>query len=368
MPLPLHNHTEARINSARSAASHPCIFVPGLSDPDPDIQPNEENCILESIKSKENVTDSDDCNAPLSKLRALHKAIVVNMKDDAITLLVEKDPLILSFGSRLLGKHGSNENSIKSYISQKMCELRRLMEASKMFNKDIKTLHDIIEPVQCIHLVNTVKRVAGYNETKSDFDTFPCIKNRLQPDEMCKNIADRCNLWGDELLAKSARSFLTLYATEWQYAISNHAHQTLENAQYNKPKMLQVRKDVVILHKYLRKLLNIESDYFFARPASNTVTPYRGNDVLRIYAMECGTKSPNLIQSTKLRQQMGTLSQVFNVSETNQNTLASFMAHDIRVHRTFYRLPENVLQAAKVTKLLHAINTGTIAKYKGKDI
>jgi len=43
------------------------------------------------------------------------------------------------------------------------------------------------------------------------------------------------------------------------------------------------------------------------------------------------------------------------------------MGHDIRVHRTFYRLPENVLQAAKVTKLLHAINTGTIAKYKGKD-
>jgi hypothetical protein len=164
-----------------------------LSEPDPDIQPNEENCILESIKSKENVTDSDDCDAPLSKLRALHKAIVVNMKDDAITLLVEKDTLILSFGSRLLGKHGSNENSIKSYISSKMRELGRLMEASKMLKKDIKTLHDIIEPVQCIHLVNTVKRVARYNETKSEFDTFPCIENRLQPDEMCKNIADRCN-------------------------------------------------------------------------------------------------------------------------------------------------------------------------------
>jgi hypothetical protein len=61
---------------------------------------------------------------------------------------------------------------------------------------------------------------------------------------------------GDELLEKSARNFITLYATEWQYAISNHAHQTLENAQYIKPKMLQVRKDVVVLHKYLQDKIN----------------------------------------------------------------------------------------------------------------
>jgi len=58
---------------------------------------------------------------------------------------------------------------------------------------------------------------------------------------------------------------------------------------------------------------------------------------------------------------------VLNLSETNKDTLASFMGHNIRVHRIFYGLPENVMQAANVTKLLHAINNGTIAKYKGND-
>jgi len=41
--------------------------------------------------------------------------------------------------------------------------------------------------------------------------------------------------------------------------------------------------------------------------------------------------------------------------------------HDIRVHREFYRLPENTLQVAKVSKLLHCINDGTISQYKGMD-
>ena len=43
------------------------------------------------------------------------------------------------------------------------------------------------------------------------------------------------------------------------------------------------------------------------------------------------------------------------------------MGHDIRVHRSFYRLPEHTLQTAKVTKLLHAINQGDISRFKGKD-
>ena len=40
----------------------------------------------------------------------------------------------------------------------------------------------------------------------------------------------------------------------------------------------------------------------------------------------------------------------------------------LRVHRAFYRLPESTLQVAKVAKVLHCINNGTIAQYKGKNI
>lgn len=59
--------------------------------------------------------------------------------------------------------------------------------------------------------------------------------------------------------------------------------------------------------------------------------------------------------------------QVLELSESNQDILAKFMGHDIRVHREFYRLPDSTLELAKVAKVLHLINTGEIAKYKNKD-
>ena len=58
---------------------------------------------------------------------------------------------------------------------------------------------------------------------------------------------------------------------------------------------------------------------------------------------------------------------MLNLSENSQDVLGTFQGHDIRVHWAFYRLPESALQVAKVTKLLHCVNNGTIAQYKGKD-
>lgn len=64
---------------------------------------------------------------------------------------------------------------------------------------------------------------------------------------------------------------------------------------------------------------------------------------------------------------MATLAQVLNLSESSQDILATFQGHDIRVHRHFYRLPEETMQVAKVSKLLYCINNGTIARFKRLD-
>lgn len=61
------------------------------------------------------------------------------------------------------------------------------------------------------------------------------------------------------------------------------------------------------------------------------------------------------------------MTQILGLSETNLDVLAKFMGHDIRIHRQFYRLPENTVDLAKVTKIMHLINTGNMSKYKGKD-
>jgi len=48
--------------------------------------------------------------------------------------------------------------------------------------------------------------------------------------------------------------------------------------------------------------------------------------------------------------------------------LAGFLGHNIRVHRNFYRLPQETLQLAKVSKILLVYDRGQIASYKGKNL
>jgi hypothetical protein len=61
------------------------------------------------------------------------------------------------------------------------------------------------------------------------------------------------------------------------------------------------------------------------------------------------------------------MGQVLGLSETSQDILAQFMGHDLRIHRDFYMLPQSILEIAKVAKVLHALNSGTIFAVAGKD-
>ncbi|XP_050517458.1 uncharacterized protein LOC126892068 [Diabrotica virgifera virgifera] len=47
---------------------------------------------------------------------------------------------------------------------------------------------------------------------------------------------------------------------------------------------------------------------------------------------------------------------------------ATFMGHTKKTHESYYRLPQDLYQTAKVAKLLIAVNSGQVAKYKGKSL
>jgi hypothetical protein len=111
----------------------------------------------------------------------------------------------------------------------------------------------------------------------------------------------------------------------------------------------------------MHSILGINSIYIFMKP--KTSYPVRGADCLRKYAKACGAKFPEALTSTHL----ATMTQILGLSEGNQDIIAKFMGHDIRIHRDFYRLPENTVEMAKVAKIMYLINTGRIHKYKGKD-
>lgn len=105
----------------------------------------------------------------------------------------------------------------------------------------------------------------------------------------------------------------------------------------------------------LRSKESIESPYLFASPAGEK--PYRGSDVLRCYAVVAKV-GPALFTATSLRKQLATLSQAMELSKMDQDQVATFLGHDIRIHRSIYRRPIEVIQKAKVASVLFKLNKG----------
>ena len=112
---------------------------------------------------------------------------------------------------------------------------------------------------------------------------------------------------------------------------------------------------------------NVESRFLFPR-GTDTSTPLSTSDILRKYSRECGAEQPELLTSTSLRKQIATMSQILNLKDHELDALADFLGHDIRVHRQFYRLSEDTIQVAKISKLLLELESGRLARHKGKTL
>ena len=96
------------------------------------------------------------------------------------------------------------------------------------------------------------------------------------------------------------------------------------------------------------------SQYVFATPDGDR--PYRTCDVIRNLSLEAGVKNPAMFRSTNLRKLIATLTQCLELTEGDQDLLAEFLGHDIRIHRKYYRMPMDILQKSKVAKILLAAN------------
>uniref|UniRef100_A0A6P7GX39 Uncharacterized protein LOC114343359 n=1 Tax=Diabrotica virgifera virgifera TaxID=50390 RepID=A0A6P7GX39_DIAVI len=118
--------------------------------------------------------------------------------------------------------------------------------------------------------------------------------------------------------------------------------------------MLKVRKDCV----------PDTNEYLFANPKNDRWLS--GYHVLKKLADQSGVQHKELFTSTRLRKQIACVLQVLNVTETEMEQFASFMGHTKKTHEEYYRLPQDIYQTAKVSKLLMAINKGHANKYKEK--
>lgn len=114
--------------------------------------------------------------------------------------------------------------------------------------------------------------------------------------------------------------------------------------------------------------INVKNKHVFCITTNDSLSYIRGGEVLKEYGNSAGLKRPDAIRATKLRKHVATMSQLMSFKENELDILADFMGHDIKVHREFYRLSDEVVQLAKVSKFLVALEKGQLPKYQGKTL
>ncbi|XP_050516338.1 uncharacterized protein LOC126891198 [Diabrotica virgifera virgifera] len=126
-----------------------------------------------------------------------------------------------------------------------------------------------------------------------------------------------------------------------------------------------VQEQIETLLKFRDNFLS-SKNYLFGNPG--TIEPIAGYKVLKQFARECGAKNSNALSATRLRKHLATLSQIFSMTDQDVEQLSTFMGHTPGTHRGSYRLPDDVYQTSKITKLLLLMEQGLAAEHKGKTL
>ncbi|XP_060531891.1 uncharacterized protein LOC132705360 [Cylas formicarius] len=112
--------------------------------------------------------------------------------------------------------------------------------------------------------------------------------------------------------------------------------------------------------------ISLDNKYLFAYPDSNH-SP-RADVAIRKYAQRADLEFPRQLTSNKLRKQIATVMQIVRLSPEEAEQFATFMGHTEKTHNEFYKLPQDLYQTAKISKLLIMMDKGCGAEYKGKSL
>jgi len=108
--------------------------------------------------------------------------------------------------------------------------------------------------------------------------------------------------------------------------------------------------------------------HVFARNNYQSPNPVCACEMMRIATAAADLRFPELVRSTRLRKHIATHSQLMHLSRHELEQLATFMGHTLDIHLDFYRLPSDVVQIAKVSKILLAVEEGAHLRVHGQTL
>ncbi|CAG9834563.1 unnamed protein product [Diabrotica balteata] len=235
---------------------------------------------------------------------------------------------------------------------------------------DLKIMKDFLIDLSkkaATELQITNNKVSAYNTLLETSYCQVLLLNRRRPGELQRMKLDTYLSCSNDKSTYEEFSLITspseqiLLKTFKRVVIRGKRHRGVpvlfsKDVQHNINLLIRVRENIV-------PETNI---FLFGKP--NSISEISGYKVLRKYARLSGARNPDAISSTRLRKHLATLSQLFNMTESDIEQLALFMGHTVGVHRGSYRLPDDVYQTAKLAKLLLVMETGSGKSFKGKSL
>ncbi|XP_051263456.1 uncharacterized protein LOC127367551 isoform X23 [Dicentrarchus labrax] len=194
--------------------------------------------------------------------------LLSNMIQDEVYSAVKSDVCIMEFGEHLYNRLGHDVGK-HEYILQKLRELGRLLVCSRK-TTPLKTIQDHVRPVNFMHVVEAVKRVAGYDsETNAYKRPSLALKIGHSLTKISMLVESRANVQTDYSAAKDARTFRRVYETRWNELISAASLRTLQESKWNAPLLLPFTKDVQTLHSYL----DMQQRHSYSKLSTETSPP-----------------------------------------------------------------------------------------------
>lgn len=100
------------------------------------------------------------------------------------------------------------------------------------------------------------------------------------------------------------------------------------------PERLQEFIDVLLKHRN-KYIFDNDNEYVFSLPGSK-IKWGKGDVAIRTLSKKISLENPQAISSNKLRKQIATITQIFNLSQNELKQFSTFMGHTQKTHEEFY--------------------------------
>ncbi|KAM9765208.1 uncharacterized protein ACNS7B_023378 isoform 2-T2 [Menidia menidia] len=108
--------------------------------------------------------------------------------------------------------------------------------------------------------------------------------------------------------------------------------------------------------------------FLFAKPDSSPPSHFLGEDCVRSYSRSCQAGDPERLTSARFHKHAARMFQILDLEDDELGQLAKLLGRDVRADREYYQSPEAAAELAKISKLLLAMEKGSLERLEGNSL